>query len=170
MNSQQDKWDSLCELKHLWEVDMWFAENTGQRLNIAKFPRIIGERKRERERKRESGPAAFPWIPLIWSYGPCSVDLSHHFPTVTKPPRAHIVFIKDINVWISLIWFGNYRAHLVEVFTTLSCAGVMWITHSGYLSPCVGLTMARSFEDIILKVWVPFLVLLGFFCFIWNCI
>lgn len=54
---------------------MSFAENATQRLDTAKFPRTIGERKRE----RESSPAAFPWIPLIWSYGPCLVDLNHHF-------------------------------------------------------------------------------------------
>lgn len=39
---------------------------------------IAGDREREREkkreRKRESGPAAIPGIPLIWSYVPCSVD------------------------------------------------------------------------------------------------
>lgn len=70
--------DYLCELKHLCEVDISFVENTGQRLDIVKFPRIIGDCWREgesgRERKRESGPAAIPGIPLIWSYVPCSVD------------------------------------------------------------------------------------------------
>lgn len=33
----------------------------------------------------------------------------------------------------------------MEVFTALSCAGVMWITHSGCLFPSVGLIVARSF-------------------------
>ena len=68
-------------------MDISFAENAGQRLDIVKFPRIIGdcwgvrererEKERERERgkrKRESGPAAIPGIPLIWSYVPCAVD------------------------------------------------------------------------------------------------
>lgn len=42
-------------LKHLFEVDVSYAENTGQRLDIVKFPRIIGDcwREREREAKRE---------------------------------------------------------------------------------------------------------------------
>lgn len=73
--------------KHLCEVEISFEENTGQRLDIVNFPRIIGdfwkERERERkientewgkERKRESGPAAIPGIPLIWSYVPLSED------------------------------------------------------------------------------------------------
>lgn len=75
--------DYLCEFKHLSEVDVSFVENTGQRLDIVKkFPRIIGdcwrerekEREKGRERKRESGPTAIPGIPLIWSYMPCLMD------------------------------------------------------------------------------------------------
>ena len=67
--------DYLCELKHLCEVDISFAENTGQRLDIVKISQDYWrERERGRERKRESGPAAIPGIPLIWSYVPCLVD------------------------------------------------------------------------------------------------
>ena len=48
------------------EVDVSFAENAGQRLDIVKFPRIIGdcwrerEREREREKKREWS-SGHPW-------------------------------------------------------------------------------------------------------------
>lgn len=48
--------DYLCEFKHLSEVDVSFAENTGQRLDVVKISqdywRLL-ERERERERKRE---------------------------------------------------------------------------------------------------------------------
>lgn len=56
-----DVGDYLCEFKHLCEVDISFAEKKpGQRLDIVKFPRIIGacwrervREKREREGERE---------------------------------------------------------------------------------------------------------------------
>lgn len=59
MNSRKFTRDFLCEFKHIWEVGMSFAEYATQRLDIAKFPRIIGERS-ERERERERGPAPGP--------------------------------------------------------------------------------------------------------------
>lgn len=43
----------IFEFKHLCEVDLSFVENAGQRLDIVKFPRIIGDCWRERERARE---------------------------------------------------------------------------------------------------------------------
>lgn len=45
--------DYLCEFKHFCEVDISYAENAGQRLDIVKFPRIIGDCWREREGERE---------------------------------------------------------------------------------------------------------------------
>lgn len=45
--------DYLCEFKHLCEVDISFAENTGQRLD--KIPRIIGDSWRERGKREKEG-------------------------------------------------------------------------------------------------------------------
>lgn len=60
-----------------WNISI--VENTGQRLNIVKFPRIVGHCWRERIKKgrkrvKESGPAAIPGIPLIWNYVPYLMD------------------------------------------------------------------------------------------------
>lgn len=54
----------------------------------------------------------------------------------------------------------------MEVFTALSCAGVMWITHSGYVFPSVGLTVARSFGGYHTKGMGCFLGSFGFFFFV----
>lgn len=95
--------DYLCELKHLCEVDISFAENAGQRLDIVKFPRIIGDCWRERdvksERERESGregkkrewSSGHPWdSPNLELRALLGGLMSPFFPHVTKQPRAHI--------------------------------------------------------------------------------
>lgn len=54
-NSQKFTQDSLSAFKHIWEVGVSFAENTGQRLDIAKFSRIIGETNMRKREVREKG-------------------------------------------------------------------------------------------------------------------
>lgn len=86
--------DYLCELKHLCEVDISFAENTGQRLDIVKFPRIIGEREGEREKKREWS-SGHPWdSPNLELRALPGGLMSPFFPHVTKQPRSHIICIR----------------------------------------------------------------------------
>lgn len=95
--------------KHLCEVEISFEENTGQRLDIVKFPRIIGdfwkEREREKEKDREyrvgerekkrewssSHPRDSPNLELRALVGGLISPLFHH---VTKHPRAHITCIE----------------------------------------------------------------------------
>lgn len=76
-------------------------ENKGQRLDTAKFPRIIGnywrEKKKEGERElkkeRESGPAAIPGIPLYVEL-PALFDglISPIFSSCNKPTETHYMF------------------------------------------------------------------------------
>lgn len=94
------------EFKHLCEVDVSFAESTGQRLDIVKFPRIIGdcwrEKKKEGERGREKKrewSSGHPWDSLNLELRGLLGGLMTIFPHVTKP-RAQIKCIRH-HVWIS---------------------------------------------------------------------
>lgn len=61
--------------------------------------------------------------------------MSHFFPPVAKQPRAHIVFLKDIMIWSSLIGFQLLHTPCGGVYVS----GVMWITYTGYIFPTAGL-------------------------------
>lgn len=84
---------------------------------------------------------AFPRIPLIWSYGPCLVDLNHQFYKRSESPHCIHRRCSCLDKRNLVCDCGPY---LMEVFTSLSCAGVMRITHSGYLFPSLGLIVART--------------------------
>lgn len=68
--------DFLYENNHLAEVDVSFAENVGQRLDIAKFFQDYWRYlKREREmRGREEKKSSMPGILLIWNNMSCLMD------------------------------------------------------------------------------------------------
>lgn len=93
-------------------MDVSFAENMGQRLDIVKFPRIIGDcwrerererkgegkRKRERERekkKKREWSSGHPWdSPNLELRVLLGGLMSPFFPHVTKQPRAYIICIR----------------------------------------------------------------------------
>lgn len=93
--------DYLCEFKLVFEVDISFAENTGQRLDIVKFPRIIGdcwrerEAEGEREKEKERVVERPSWdSPNLELRALLAGLMSPSFPHVTKLPRAHIICIR----------------------------------------------------------------------------